>query len=65
MKSWDDLKPDFDRIVLRRGAAQVAGEIPADRVTVYRLLKGETTRPSNAIRAGVERIVNKDQRTPE
>jgi len=60
-KSWDDLKPDFDRITLQRGVAKVASEIPADRVTVYRLLKGTTAKPSIAIRAGVERIVQEDQ----
>ena len=57
-KNWDELKPDFNRIVLRRGVRNVADDIPADETTIYRLLNGETTRPSRAVRAGVERIVD-------
>lgn len=38
----------------------VADEIPADKVTAYRLIKGETKHPTRAIRAGIERIVESE-----
>jgi len=57
MTSWNDLREDFQREVFSQGIAKIAEAIPADRSTVYRLLKGETERPSNAIKAGVERVV--------
>ena len=47
----------FRRIAAAEGVANVAAEIPADPVTVYRLIGGVTERPTRAVRAGIERIV--------
>lgn len=60
MRSWDDLQPEFRRVVLGRRApiGEIADRIPADRATVYRLMNGETKHPSRAIIAGVERLVD-------
>lgn len=56
-QSWDDLKQGLTREVFKRGVDDVAREIPASRRTVYRLIGGETKRPSHAIREGVARVV--------
>ena len=53
----DDLRERLRHVVRMRGAERVADEIPTDRRTVFRLLSGETRRPSLAIVAGVERVV--------
>lgn len=62
MTKWSELDAEFRRIAFRDGIQQTAEKIPSDRSTVYRLVNGETTRPSNAIRAGVERIIREDLR---
>jgi len=59
---WESTRREFCRIAAKRGVAMVAGEIPADKVTAYRLMKGETKHPSRAVRAGIERIVNDERR---
>lgn len=56
-EDWQTLRVKLRRIVLRLGATVVASEIPAERSTVYRLIDGDTRRPSRAVRAGIERIV--------
>ena len=58
MEEWSELKPKIERICLRRGILKVAADIPANYTTVYRLLNNETARPSRAVQAGIERIVN-------
>ena len=60
MTKWSDMTDDFRRIAFRDGIEKTADRIPATRMTVYRLIRGETTRPSNAIKAGVERIIRED-----
>ncbi len=57
MTKWSELDEPFRSIVFRDGVEKTAERIPAARNTVYRLISGETTKPSNAVRAGVERIV--------
>ena len=54
---WDELKEPFAREVFRRGLIRFADAIPADRSTVYRLMRGHTTQPSRAVQAGIERLV--------
>lgn len=60
-KSWQELRPDFERVVFARGMSNVAHLIPADRATVYRLLRGDTQRPTRAVLAGIERVVISSQ----
>jgi len=59
-EKWDKLKPQIERICLRKGIAPVANAIPADRTTVYRLLNDSTAQPSRAVEAGIERIVKRE-----
>ena len=61
MSDWNELKPKIDRICLRRGVGKVAAAIPADRVTLYRLLNNRTAHPSKAVEAGIERIVKAEK----
>ena len=61
MTSWKDLREDLRRVVFRDGIDKGASAIPADRVTVYRLVNGKTDFPTLAVRAGVERIIRDDQ----
>lgn len=60
-ETWDKLKPEIERICMRRGIPKVAAEIPASRATVYRLLNGDTSRPSRAVQAGIERVVQAEE----
>ena len=60
MKTWQDIRERFRSIVFRRGVNHVANAIPADRVTVFRLVNGTTERPSLAVRAGIERLIDRE-----
>jgi len=63
---WDDLRERLRHVVRMRGVDRVADEIPADRVTVFRLLNGSTKVPSLAVRAGIEQVVaSREQRESE
>tara|TARA_R110002020_G_scaffold119609_2_gene272866 strand:- start:1514 stop:1738 length:225 start_codon:yes stop_codon:yes gene_type:complete len=57
MTSWEDIREEFAAVVFRQGVQKVADEIPADPVTVYRLVNGVTKQPTRAVRAGAERVV--------
>lgn len=61
MSNWDKVREQFRYLVARRGVQNVADAIPAGRDTVYRLIKGETTEPTRAVRAGIERLVDEDK----
>lgn len=64
MKSWEDLRTDFRRVVGRQGVQATARAIPAARTTVYRLLKQDTQRPSRAVLANIERLVQEQNEKP-
>ena len=59
-KSWDELRREFRMVILRRGpvtVAEVAERMHVGRRTVYRLMSGETQKPSGPMRDVVERFV--------
>mgnify|MGYP003108618409 CR=1 FL=1 len=60
-KSWPELRETFSSVVFLRGVNNVADAIPADRATVYRLIKGETRHPTRAILAGIERVIEQQE----
>lgn len=60
-QSWEDLREEFIRVVFQRGVSNVSHLIPADRATVYRIVTGQTERPSRAVIAGIERVVSSSQ----
>ena len=57
MNSWEQTREQFRRLAARQGFATMAKKIPADRATLYRLLTGKTGKPTKAIRAGIERLL--------
>ena len=59
MRSWDDLRDDLEHIAYQKGITNTAHMIPASRSQVYRLISGETRRPSRAMRACVEGMVER------
>jgi len=56
-EDWGSTRRAFRLIVAREGVEKVADAIPAGRDTVYRLIRGDTSHPTRAVRAGIERIV--------
>lgn len=54
---WHAVKERFLHIAACKGIENVANAIPSGRDTVYRLIKGETLKPTRAVLAGIERIV--------
>lgn len=54
---WEVTRREFRRIVAREGVDRIAPEVPADRSTIYRLIRGETHATTRAVRAGITRIV--------
>ena len=61
MREWADTRRRLARLAACKGVANVADAIPAAKVTVYRLIKGDTERPSHALRAAVERLIDKEK----
>lgn len=61
MTTWDELRTRLAHIVFRRSIDEVADAIPVHRRTVYRLIQGDIRRPSHAVRAGIERLVEEDR----
>lgn len=57
MSDWQTTRERFIKIVFRRSVEEVAREIPAHKVTVYRLINNPAQRPHHATRHGIERIV--------
>ncbi len=56
-ETWERTWIEFRRVAAKEGIDKVAAEVPADRATIYRLIRGDTERPTRAVRAGIERIV--------
>lgn len=54
---WPEQRRALGRIVAHHGVDEVAREIPTDRATVYRLIRGETQNPHRATRHGVQRVI--------
>jgi hypothetical protein len=62
MSDWETTRREFCRIAAKRGVVRTAEDVPANKMTLYRLISGETKMPSRAIRAGIERIVEEERR---
>lgn len=65
--TWsEEMRKRLARVVRLRGADRVADEIPAARSTVFRILSGAIRRPTHAVAAGIERVVDaREQRERE
>ena len=60
-REWDELRVAFSHVAFKRGIEKVADAIPADRSTVYRIVRGETQKPTRAVRAAMERVVEEEK----
>lgn len=58
---WSKTCEAFKRIAAREGVRKIAGEVPANHVTVYRIIRGDTAEPNPATKAGIERVVEQHQ----
>jgi len=56
-RDWTEIVEDFRALVRRKGRERIASAIPADPVTVYRLVKGIHKSPTLAMRANIERLL--------
>lgn len=56
-RRWDDVRRDYEALVFRDGVDDIARRTHVHRSTVYRIISGETRRPSGPLRAAVEDIV--------
>lgn len=54
----DELRRRLREVVKMRGVDEVAADVPADRSTIFRFLRGETHRPARAVREGIERVID-------
>ena len=61
MTSWKDLREQLQNECFRKSVAQVARELPIGRSTIYRLINGETSSPSLAIRDALERLTERSR----
>ena len=57
MTDWTHTRDAFRQLAWQVGIATMAQRIPANKATVYRIIKGETRQPSRAVRASIEKIV--------
>jgi hypothetical protein len=64
-RDWCDIREQFRRLVGTEGVEKVAHAIPADPTTVYRLVRGDTRRPTRAVQASIEQLIEeRDERIP-
>lgn len=58
-RRWDDVRHDLSNLVFRGGVTidEVARRTHVHKVTVYRLINGQTKRPSGPVRVAVEKVV--------
>jgi len=59
-EDWTKLRPVFFQLVNREGAEKVADVIPTHVRTVQRLVSGDTQKPTRAVLAAIQRIVEND-----
>lgn len=60
-KPWDETRRAFRLIALRIGITRVAREMNVNRMTVYRIMDGETMRPHPITQDRIETIVREHQ----
>lgn len=65
MKSdWPTTRAEFCKLAACEGVRKIAERVPADPVTVYRIMSGETQNPSRAVRENIERLVKETKHKP-
>lgn len=59
-REWSELRDEFRAYAWPKRVSEVASDLPADRRTIYRLLKGETNSPTMALRSAIERMLSRE-----
>lgn len=54
---WTKTRDAFRRIAAREGIRKIAPAVPTHPATIYRIIRGDTTEPHQATKAGIERVV--------
>jgi len=60
-EDWEDTRAKFRRIAAQQGVRQIAKDVPASHTTIYRLISGDTTQPTHAVRAAIQRIIQQQE----
>ncbi len=63
-RPWSELREEFCRVVFSHRVAEVAERIPATARQVYNIVNGVSNRPTRAIRAGIERLLEEERHRP-
>lgn len=63
-RPWSELREEFCRVVFAHRVAEVAERIPATARQVYNIVNGVSNRPTRAIRAGIERLLEEERHRP-
>lgn len=61
MNEVDDLRERLRQVVRARGVDRVADDVPCDRSTIFRMLRGDTVRPARAVAEGIQRVVDDEE----
>lgn len=65
MKSdWPTTRAEFCKLAACEGVRKIADRVPAHRMTIYRIMSGNTQAPSRAVREGIERLVKEAKHKP-
>jgi DNA-binding phage protein len=57
----EDLTRQLRKLVAKHGLQRVADAVPTHRHTLYRLMRGDTSRPTHSVRAGIIRLVKQEK----
>lgn len=62
---WSKTCEAFRNLAARKGVHKIAAEVPANPTTIYRFIKGDTLKPSRAVKVGIERVVREHRLNDE
>lgn len=62
---WPETRREFQRMCAKEGARRMAERLPAGHATVYRIISGETDKPTRAVKAAIERVVEEGKHEQE
>lgn len=56
-REWEQLREEFAKVAFEHGISNAARMVPMSRRNAYNVLNGQTQHPSQAVAAGIERMV--------
>jgi chemotaxis regulatin CheY-phosphate phosphatase CheZ len=60
-RCWKDLRQELEHIAFTKGVTNTAHMIPASRGAVYNLINGTAQKPTKAMKACIERLVERQR----